>query len=46
MNVVKRFMCALSINSTVQSQGTSVSDAVILGILSGSWDAYASLIVA
>jgi hypothetical protein len=45
-NVVLRFMSAIALNPTVQSQGTACSDATLLSIISGSWDPYASLIVA
>ena len=44
--VVLEFMSSIALNSAVQAAGTSVADAVILGILQGSWDSYANLIVA
>lgn len=46
MNVVKRFMAAVASNATVQAQGTSVADSTLQSIIAGSWDSYASLIVA
>jgi len=45
-NVIKRFMSAVAINATVQSQGAMVADSVIQAIVTGAWDSYASLIVA
>lgn len=44
--IITQFMCAIAINSTVQSQGTSVTDETLLSIVSYSWDSYASLIIA
>jgi len=45
-SVVKRLMFAIALNPTVQANGTKVTDAVIQSIVLGSWDSYASLIVA
>lgn len=45
-NVVSRFMSAIALNATVQSQGNAVADSVLQSIVTGAWDAYASLIVA
>ena len=42
--VVMEFMSAIALNSTVQTAGTAVADSVLLAIISGSWDSYASLI--
>lgn len=44
--VTMQFMCAVCLNSTVQSQGTSVTDVTLLGIVSGAWNSYANLLVA
>ena len=45
-NIVKRFMSAIALNAVVQAAGTAVADSVLLAIVSGAWDPYASLIVA
>jgi hypothetical protein len=44
-NVVMRFMSAIALNSTVQTNGTAVDDATLMSIVSGAWDSYATLIV-
>ena len=44
--VVSQFMSAIALSSTVQAAGTACTDATLLGIITGAWDSYASLIVA
>jgi hypothetical protein len=44
--VTSNFMSAIALNATVQTAGTAVTDAVLLAIVAGSWDSYATLIVA
>lgn len=43
---VKKFMSAIALNAAVQAAGTAIADSTILAIISGSWDSYASLIIA
>jgi hypothetical protein len=43
---VMQFMSSVALNTTVQSQGTSVTDATLFSIVSGVWDAFAGLTVA
>ena len=43
MSVVRRYMFVIALNATVQAEGTSVSDAVLLTAIQASWNDYASL---
>ena len=43
--VVMEFMSAIALDTTVQSQGTSVADSYVQSVVTNSWNSFANLIV-